>query len=127
MAMFVSDAHEGSISDREIVIQSGFCNYLEKGDLVLADRGFNIEDLVLAQNASLLTPAFLKGRSRFQLKEESDSRIIARARIHVERFNQRLKLYKYVGDYIPQYKFPLINQAIFVCSSFVNLTQTFAK
>ena len=35
-AMFVSEAFEGSISDREIVKQSGFMNHIMKGDVILA-------------------------------------------------------------------------------------------
>ena len=30
--MFVSDAYEGAISEREIVIKSGFLDYIEAGD-----------------------------------------------------------------------------------------------
>ena len=125
MAAFVSDVHEGSISDREIIIKSDFCSHLEENDTVLADRGFNIEDLVLQKGANLVIPPFLRGRSKFNYKELSDSRVITRARVHVERFNQRLKLFKYVSDIVPQKRIPMINQAVFVCCCFVNFTRTF--
>ena len=46
-AAFISEAWEGSISDRAIVIQSGFLDYIEDGDVVLADRGFTIDDLLV--------------------------------------------------------------------------------
>ena len=62
--MFVSDCFEGSISDREIVKKSGFLDYIEENDLVLADRGFNIEDLLLEKRASLEIPPFLKGKPK---------------------------------------------------------------
>ena len=127
MANFISPGFKGRISDREIIIKSNFCDHLERGDHILADRGFTIEDLLLPKGAQLILPPFLKGRSRFTSDEEKNSRTITRARIHVERFNQRLKLYKYIGDKIPQKKFPYINQAIFVCCCLVNLTKTFAK
>ena len=126
-AAFVSPVCEGSISDREIVIKSGFCDYLEQNDVVLADRGFNIEDLVMQKGASLVIPPFLRGRSKFNFRELSDSRVITRARVHVERFNQRLKLFKYVSDTVPQKRIPMINQAVFVCCCFVNFTRTFVE
>ncbi|CAG2200252.1 unnamed protein product [Mytilus edulis] len=37
--VYVSDLFEGSISDRAIIEQSGFLNYINPGDLILADRG----------------------------------------------------------------------------------------
>lgn len=36
--VYVSDAFEGSISDKEIVRQSGFLDFLEPGDVIIADR-----------------------------------------------------------------------------------------
>ena len=47
--MFVSDGFEGSISDKAIVNQSGFLDYTEVGDLVLADRGFLIKEELQAK------------------------------------------------------------------------------
>ena len=41
---FVSDLYTGSISDKEIIIQSGFLDKLSKGDGVMADKGFLIQD-----------------------------------------------------------------------------------
>ena len=39
-AIYVSDIFEGRISDTRIVRDSGFLNFLEPNDGVLADRGF---------------------------------------------------------------------------------------
>jgi hypothetical protein len=84
-ASFISDCFEGSMSDRESVLQSGFLDYIEKGDLVLADRGFQIGDLLSQKGATLNIPPFLKGRKAFNLDETQTTKIIAKARIHVER------------------------------------------
>ena len=48
-------------------------------------------------------------------------------RIHVERYNQRLKLYDFIGNIIAHHKLPIINDAIFVCANLVNFTRIFAK
>lgn len=42
---FVSQAYEGSISDRKLVELSGLLDKLEAGDEVMADKGFTIQDL----------------------------------------------------------------------------------
>ncbi len=41
---FVSDLYGGSISDREIVEKSHFIDLLDHDDLIMADRGFEIQD-----------------------------------------------------------------------------------
>ena len=37
---YVSKLYPGSISDKEIVKQSGLLNHMASGDLILADKGF---------------------------------------------------------------------------------------
>ena len=123
----ISKLAQGSISDREIFKKSGFNNLLDPGDGLLVDRGFNIEDLVIKKGAKLIIPPFLRGRKIFTYQELVQSRIITRAHIHVERFNQRLKLWKYISDIIPHYKLETINDAVFVCAMLVNFTKIFAK
>lgn len=43
---YVSKLYPGSISDKEIVKQSGLKNHMACGDLILADKGFLIQDIV---------------------------------------------------------------------------------
>ena len=54
--VYVSDLYEGSISDRSIVEKSGFLDKINPGNLILADRGFTIEDLLMKRQASLNIP-----------------------------------------------------------------------
>ena len=63
------------------------------GDLVLADRGFIIKDLLNKKRADLIIPPFLSGRSRLTSQEEMETKINANAHrpIHVERAIERLK------------------------------------
>ena len=44
---FVSSLYSGSISDIQLTRQSGLLASLEKGDSVMADKGFDISDLLL--------------------------------------------------------------------------------
>ena len=65
---FVSQLFTGSISDVEIVKQSGFLISdqfnSDQFDSVMADRGFIIEN-DLPDGVSLNIPAFLNGRTQF--------------------------------------------------------------
>ncbi len=126
MGSFVSDCYEGSISDRQIVEKSGFLDYLEKDDVVLADRGFNIEDLVREKDAKLIVPPFLKGRSAFTFEETQQTKIIAKARIHIERYNWRFKKFEFLKGVIPYYHLPYLSQAVFVCCCLANFSKPLA-
>ena len=108
-------------------MKSGFLDFLIRGDGVLADRGFNIEDLVTAKGAKLVIPAFLKGRSNFTFEEETKSKLITRARIHVERFNQRFQTFLFVNETVPHYNLPLISQAMYVACCLANFSNTLAN
>lgn len=125
-AVFISDCYEGSISDREIVIQSGFLDHMNANDLVLADRGFNIEDLLAEKGARLNIPPFLHGRPNFTLAETRKTKLIARARIHIERFNQRFKRYRFLKGIIPQRHVDVLTQAVYVCACLSNFDQPLA-
>ena len=53
---FCSDLYCGSISDPEIVKQSGYLTHLNKGDLVMADKGLVIQDELASFEAKLTLP-----------------------------------------------------------------------
>ncbi|KAL5013813.1 hypothetical protein ScPMuIL_008083 [Solemya velum] len=55
------------------------------GDVVLADRGFDIADSIGIMGATLHIPAFTKGKKQLTSDEVETTRRIANVRIHVER------------------------------------------
>jgi len=59
--------------------------HLLPGDVVLADRGFNISDDVAMMQAKLHLPAFTRGKKQLNAMEVENTRSIANVRIHVER------------------------------------------
>ena len=82
---FVSQAWGGRVSDKTITQECGLLSKLLPGDLILADRGFNIMELVDQYKAKVKLPAFTKGKSQLSAEEVKQSRELARVRIHVER------------------------------------------
>ena len=72
-------------------------------------------------------PAFLKGRDHLTVAEELETRKIAKARIHVERFNQCLKQFALVGRKIPLSLSPLATQMVVVACSLVNFQNNLCK
>ena len=52
----------GRVSDKHLTVKSGLLQHLIYGDLVLADRGFDISDELALIGASLAIPSFTKGK-----------------------------------------------------------------
>ena len=64
---YVSPAYEGSTSDRQIVERSGLNALLDPGDDIMADKGFNVEDLKLPYHATLSIPTFFLRKEPYEL------------------------------------------------------------
>ena len=126
---FISNTYPGSISDKEIVVKSGFLNpnLWEQGDIVMADRGFLIEDYLKPLGVGLEIPNFLKGRDQFTIKETVKSQQIANERIHVERMIQRLKCYHIFDRVFPINMLWSLNQIISVCALLSNFEEPIFK
>lgn len=89
---FVSDLYPGSTSDKKIVQDCKILEQLEAGDLILADKGFLLKD-ILPPGVHINVPPFLTN-PQFTPEQVLQTESIARARIHVERAIQRMKCFK---------------------------------
>ena len=78
------------MSDRELQ-KSGLLDLLERGDTVMADRGFNIQDDLTSLGVRINIPPFLKGKEQLDGEESIETRRIASLRIHVERAIKHIK------------------------------------
>lgn len=82
---FISKGWGGRTSDKHITLNSGFLDNLLPGDIVLADRGFDIQENVGMLCAEVKLPAFTKGHCQLAARDVENTRKIAHLRIHVER------------------------------------------
>ena len=73
------------MSDKQITQECGLLQFLLPGDLVLADRGFNIYELAGMQQAEAKLPLLTKGKAQLSAKEVQESKELTVVRIHVER------------------------------------------
>lgn len=80
---FVSQAWEGRFSDKYITENCGILEQLSPGDLVLADRGFDIKNSVGLMCAEVKISA--GGRCHLDIRDVEETQKIAHLRIHVER------------------------------------------
>ena len=113
-ACFISDLYEGSVSDVDIFQQCGLMEHINPNDSFLVDKGFTIEHLLVSNQATIFIPPFLGKQEKFTKEEVLLTKWIARARIHVERFNERLKRFRLLDRKIPMSLLPITSQLVCV-------------
>lgn len=115
---WVSELYPGSVSDKEIVKDSNLLDQMESGDMMMADKGFLIHD-ILPQGVSLNIPPFLT-HGQFTPDEVQMTLSIARARVHVERAIARIKGFR-ILNFIPSTMRAYASKIWQTCAALVNL------
>ena len=105
----------GNTSDKQLTNDCGILKLLEKGDEVMADRGFEIED-DLPSGVSLNVPPFLGEQKQFSEADEIKTRRIAKHRIHVERAIQRIKSFRILKQPLQIIMAADLNKIWVICS-----------
>jgi hypothetical protein len=129
---FVSQGWGGRVTDDELTRSSGFLEKLLPGDLVMADRGFRLQDDFAFRQCKLVVPAFTRGKKQLSAKDVECSRTISNVRIHIERVIGVLKnrytllqgilpitLVKRSSDVVPT-----VDKIMTVCAALCNLGET---
>lgn len=111
----LSPAYAGSTSDRQIMERSDLLSKLDPGDIVLADKGFNIQDLLAPYHVKLNIPSFFKKKNQLSTSEKVGDKKISSKRIHIERVIGLGKTYKILHGPLTACQTLLADEIIFVC------------
>ena len=122
LVSYVSPAYGGSTSDRQIVERSRIFEKCDPGDMILADKGINVEDLVIPYNLHLNIPTFFRKKNRMNSKTVLKDRKCSSKRVHVERLIGAAKTYKLIStsNAMRSMEFAMGNEIITVCFHLVN-------
>jgi hypothetical protein len=126
---FLSEGWGGRASDKYITENCGFLDKLNPGDVVLADRGFDIQESVGLLCAEAKIPAFTKGKSQLSPLQLESTRKLAHLRIHVERVIGQLRnKYTILQGTLPidyllctDADIPILDKIATVCCALTNL------
>lgn len=72
-------------SDKHITENCGILDKILPGDVILADRGFDVSGSLGLRGAEVAIPAFTRGKKQLSMLEVETTRNLAAVRIHVER------------------------------------------
>ena len=126
---FISKGWGGRASDVYITEHCDLLKNLLPGDVVLADRGFTIQDSVRLYCAEVRLPPFTKGKKQLSAIEVDGGRRLSRVRIHVERIIGMVIKQKFtiLQSTVPtclvssdEHSVPAIDKIVLVCSALCN-------
>ena len=124
---FISQLYTGHISSTEIVMPSGFLNLpFARGDSVMADKGFTVQDL-LPLGVCLNIPPFLGSKGQITPEEVMQTQQIASLRIHVERAINKIKNFHIWDSVVPFTLFSVVNQNVVCVCFFVQFSKLHHK
>ena len=101
--------------------KSHFVDLLEQGDLIMADRGFDIQDLMAAKQAKLFIPPKRQSTAdQFSKEDCFETMRIGNVRIHVERAIRHVKGWHIFDQVLPLSMTGVVNQVWTVCCLLTN-------
>lgn len=120
LVSFVSQTYGGSASDRQIVERSNLLTKCDRGDSVMADKGFNVQDLFAGGDVQVNIPAFFTAKNRLSGLQVLKDRKIASKRVHIERIIGLGKTYKILVNGFSATETKLSKHIIRVCYMLCN-------
>lgn len=99
---------------------SGFLDKLNPGDVVMADKGFNIQDLLVKHQCCLMAPPVMR-KNNVSAEASTATRRVATSRVHIERMIRRLKVFCILQEVLPLTYKPYLSSIVKVCAIIVNL------
>ncbi|XP_053393114.1 uncharacterized protein LOC128555267 [Mercenaria mercenaria] len=117
---YISEAYGGSTSDRQIVERCKIVNACDPGDSVMADKGFNVQDLFATANVRVNVPTFFKKKNRMSGKIVVNDRKISSKRVHIERIIGLGKTYKILTCPLTGTETKLSSHITYVCFMLCN-------
>ena len=115
LVSFVSPAYGGSTSGRQICERSNLPQMCDPGDSVMADKGFDVQDLFDQYMVNVNIPTLFRKKNRMSAGTVLKERKIASKRVHVERIIGLAKTYNILKAPMNNTESAMATEIIKVC------------
>lgn len=119
---FISAGYGGRTTDKAIFNYENVIDKIDMYDAVMVDKGILIQKECEEKLVKLIRPPFLRKQKQFSKEDAEATADIARARVHVERAIQRIKVFKILSEQFNWYLLPYVDDIMTVIASVVNLS-----
>lgn len=119
---FQSEVYGGSASDRQVIEKSGLQYKCQAGDVVMADKGFTVQDIFAPHDITVSTPHFVK-KGHLPLNQSMADRKFSKHRIHVERMIGLLKTFKILSTKLKHNYVSIAEEIVGVCVMLCNFKE----
>jgi hypothetical protein len=120
LVSYISDSYGGSTSDRQIVERSSLMKMFNEKDSIMADKGFNVQDIFAPLDVHVNIPTFFKKKNRMSGETVMRDRKISSKRVHIERIIGLAKTYKILTEPMNATETKLSTKIIYVCFMLCN-------
>lgn len=119
---YVSSGYGGRATDKAIFNYENLIDKVDINDSIMVDKGFLIEKECEEKLVRLIRPPFIKKQKQFTKRCAETTAEIARARVHVERAIQRIKIFKILKEQFDWYLIPYADEIMIIIAAVVNLS-----
>lgn len=127
---FISPGYNGRISDNLIIEECKFLDWLEPGDVLLADRGFkHIEQQLFDKGVVLQRPPTVPSNSKLSKLDVRKTREIASLRIHIERVVRRVREFSMLQQHsvVNTNLIRILDECVIIACALINLQNPLIK
>ncbi|KAK4884907.1 hypothetical protein RN001_001178 [Aquatica leii] len=119
---YVSNGYGGRMSDKAIFNSENIIAKLDPGDAIMVDKGILIKNECQQHFIKLIRPPYLRNRTQFSKEDAQTTASIAKARVHVERAIQRIKIFRICKGTILWTLLPYMDSIMIIIAGLTNLS-----
>ena len=118
---YLSPAYGARASDKQITTDSGFLDILQPNEVILCDRGFNVDSLLINRGCKIAIPPRAQGVNQFTEAEIKKTKRVANERILIENVIGRLRIFQILNGKLEWRYTEKINEIVKCCAILCNL------